>query len=1177
MSKRSTWRNLAAIAVLATAVSAAHAADTNGRIKGTVTDPSGAVVANAIVTATNQATGVKSTVKSSSKGDYNFSQLPVGTYTISTSADGFKSFSATGITINIDQEYVEPIILTLGASSETISVAADAVQVNTTDMQLNNVVTGMQLQELPNLGRNFTSLELIEPGVQAPSDRFTGNYSVNGGESQQSSYLINGADTNDFALNTIGIEPNEDALDQFNLITGPLNAEYSRNSGAIVSAVVKGGTNQIHGDLFEFYRDTFLNTAGFYNYKSVANADGTFTNSKPTPLFHQNIFGATIGFPIIKDKLFFFGAYQGARSKTPQSAGTSTPVPSANQRTGNFGGSTFSGNIIPGQLNIPGCVSGVDTFAACFGPTRLNGVLPTMAIDPIANKLLQQFVPQANVGTKYTFNPTTSSIQDQGILRVDYTPSQKDRIAFIGIYQHAPRLDVLPFTGPNLPGFGDQNTSEIRQFTGQYTRQITSSAVNELDLHYSRFNLGAVAPQNVVQPSTLGFGITPQDAAGATYPLINLTGGFSIGFSTNGPQPRVDQNYQVDDSFTKVIGNHTIKVGFDGRKFTVDNEFDGTNSGAFGFTAASSNRNSSGNVYLDFLLGNPSSYSQGGNGRIDAKSFEYYGYAQDTWKITSNLTLSFGVGYQVDTAIHNRQFGGEGVNCFISGQQSKIFPTAPLSLNYPGDPGCNDAQGAITPYGDVGPRFGFAYSPELGFLSGGNSHKLSVRGGYGIYYNRTEEEGSLQNLSQVPFGISSAGIRDVYSGVKDKPTFANPYKDINTGVTITNPFPVAFPKPGATNIAFTNNPLYLSGYAPGYKVPYAENFQLSIERELPGQSVLTMSYVGSVGRHNQDTIEGNPVTAAGHAACLADLNCQSNRDDQEILYPTHTLHPQAINPLTGATHFYSASQIETEASSNFNALEVSLKKGITHGLQAQISYTYSHALDSTSSYEGAGFGGERGYNQYQASTNYGNADFDARHRLVIAPIYVVPFRAGSNAFSLRNIAGAGWQISAITTFATGHPYDFSYQGGESYSLYCSANDFYYTCPDVPNQVAPVKFHNPHDTRQATKGQFFDNGIGGPTDSFTDEAIGTFGNISRNKYHGPGIDNTDVVIAKNFDLGHDGTRRLQLRLTTANVFNHTDFANPNGNPDTGPGTFGVISSTNSSLPARQTQLAAKIYF
>ena len=267
MRRISAWRCVILGVLLAVSFSYAHAVEVTARIKGTVTDPTGAVVPKATVTVTNAETGVVSTTTSSASGDYIFPALPIGTYNINVSAPGFKGFTATGIVLNIDQEYVEAVKLTLGSSSDTVSVEADSVQVNTTDMQLSNVVDAHQITELPLIGRAFTNLESILPGVQASSDRF-GSFSVNGSQTQQSAYVINGADSNDLPLNTIAIQPNIDALSQFNLVTGPLNAEYDRNGGAIVNTAIKQGTNHFHGDVFEFYRDTFLNTRNYFQKQS---------------------------------------------------------------------------------------------------------------------------------------------------------------------------------------------------------------------------------------------------------------------------------------------------------------------------------------------------------------------------------------------------------------------------------------------------------------------------------------------------------------------------------------------------------------------------------------------------------------------------------------------------------------------------------------------------------------------------------------------------------------------------------------------------------------------------------------------------------------------------------------------------------------------------------------------
>src|SRR5436305_7877727 len=337
-------------------------ADVTARIRGTVTDPSGAVVPGAALTATNTQTGVAYTAKAQSSGAYELLHLPVGTYNLAVTAPGFQTFSASGIKLNIDQQYVQDVKLGIGSTSEKVEVVANSVQVDTTNIQLSNVIEAKQIVDLPLIGRNWTQLELISPGVQAASDRF-GTFAANGGQAQQSSYLINGTDTNDLPLNTALYIPSPDALSQFNLITSSLNPEYDRNSGAIVSASIKNGTNRYHGDAFEFYRDTFLYTHNFFTLTA--------------PNFHQNLLGGTLGGPVLRDKAFFFLSYQGNRAVTPQTVANNTVFTPA-ELTGNWattptgtamnfwnkpaaGGSPTSAgsNAIPGTLlSKLGCPAG---------------------------------------------------------------------------------------------------------------------------------------------------------------------------------------------------------------------------------------------------------------------------------------------------------------------------------------------------------------------------------------------------------------------------------------------------------------------------------------------------------------------------------------------------------------------------------------------------------------------------------------------------------------------------------------------------------------------------------------------------------------------------------------------------------------------------------------------------
>jgi hypothetical protein len=338
-----------------------------------------------------------------------------------------------------------------------------------------------------------------------------------------------------------------------------------------------------------------------------------------------------------------------------------------------------------------------------------------------------------------------------------------------------------------------------------------------------------------------------------------------------------------------------------------------------------------------------------------------------------------------------------------------------------------------------------------------------------------------------------------------------------------------------------------------------------------------------LAHRNQITYEGSPETQAGHDACLADkVNCgnptnQAYRFYQSYYYPGHTQYG-FVDPVTGSPAFTSIGTITSEGSSNYNSLQAEVIKGTSHGLQFTLSYTYSHALDDGSGYENSGYGGTtRGYNQFQHSLNYGNSTYDARQRLVFAPIYTTPLLRGHGTFSPINLALSGWQISGITTLATGFPFDISYAGGSSNSLWCSPGEQFYACPDEPNQVGSIVRQDPRATKLA----------GGSSKWFNAQAsglsvapLGSFGNESRDRFHGPGLNNTNVILAKNFNLSADGVRRLQIRMESDNAFNHTQFSNPGSTvSSTGAGalSYGSAGNITAAAAARQTQLAAKFYF
>lgn len=1146
---------LAVALVLPLATQVALADNVYANLHGTATDVTGAIVGGADVTATNTQTGVKTTVKSRDNGYYEFPQLSVGSYTVSASKQGFKTFKSTEFNLDVNQSYDMPIRFEVGSVNETVEVRAEAVQVETTSMQQQTLIPAQNITDLPLIGRNFVQLSQLAPGVMAASDRFGSNFATNGSQSQQSTYLVNGLDTNDIPLNTPQILPSPDAIQEFNLITSTINPEYGRNSGGVVNALIKNGTNSWHGNAFEFYRDTFLNTHNFF--------------SSLTPVFHQNQFGGTFGGPIWKDKTFFFVSYQGIRARTSVTQTTSVYSPA--QRGGDFSlnlsKTTNDGNkVTPFALIgddgilypagtrwqcVPACANQI------FHPSSANfGKLPVSDFNALSKNLMNTFVPLPNfAGNTFTFNPLTNTVGDQGIVRIDHNISSSDQIWGVFLMNHSPSSQQLAFTGATLTGWPEVDSREIKDYSTAWNHTFNSTTLNELRLGYARFNFDAVEPTTPAQPSSFGFtGINSQNTTSASMPRMTVTGLFTLGFSTNGPQPRKDQTYQFTDNFSKIVGRHSLKFGFDARRFQVDNPFFGRNNGSFAFSTAAFN--SSGNAGLDFLLGIPNTYSQGAGGVINARAYEYYAYAQDQWKAKNNLTLTYGAGYQIDTPYNSNQFGGFAVNCFIPGQQSTVFPTAPVGLDFPGDPGCNRGGGVSIHYGHIGPRFGFAWSPHLGAISG-NNNKFSVRGGYGIYFNRIEEEGALQSLGAPPYGVNSAGIADIGG----HPSFANPFTDISTGASIGNKFPfTSFPTPGSTSINWAKlEPFGLNTYDPNFTTPYAMNYNLTIEREFPGNTVFSLGYIGAMGRHLYRGYDANFITAAGQAACAASAACKANASIQHFLFPANSL-------FGNSNIFGGVGQQHTDGTSNYNSLQANINKGLTHGLTMIVSYTWSHSIDNGSSLENSGFGGtSRGINILNPALNVGDSAFDARQRLVLGYTYNVPSLHHLVSWAPDKIFG-GWKVTGITTLQTGFAY--SLLDSNPTSLSSDSLDFF-AGADSPNQLKPLTTLNPRTgTFNSLPNFFFD-----PT-TFGVATVGTFGNTRRDSFHGPGINNTDFALIKDTKL----TERtmLEMGIEGYNLFNHTQFCTATSCVTTNiqSANFGRILA---AAPGRLVQLRAKFSF
>jgi Carboxypeptidase regulatory-like domain len=1160
---------------------------TYAAVHGTVTDVSGAVIPNAAVAILNTSTGATTTASTDSHGYYILPQLQIGgPYTIEITAPAFQKFSSTGLMLNLNDNRDVDAKLQVGSAAQTVHVQADAVQVETSDTQLKQVITAQQIEDAPLLGRDASGLQKLAPGSMEANDRF-GNFSSNGSQTQTNSYLVDGADMTDGSLESEGLSINPDALAEESIVTSTLNPEFARNGGAIINQTLKSGTNAFHGSGFEFYRDTFLNNGSYF--------------SPSRPSFHQNLYGGTLGGPVLKNRLFFFVAYQGLRNSI--AATQVSPVFNPGQLTGDFSGDNnistggsnnsvgLSGNSIP--FAIGGCAAGTP-WNACF-PSGSVQVSPANW-NPVAAKLLQEFMPAANRfsggSAYYAFNGPGTAAQDQGIIRADYHLSQNDTLWASSIFESFPSGTALSFGGSDLPGFAAVQTEHFKIFNTSWTHTFNTTTLNELRAGYYHFVFYNTSPAKVVDPSTYGFNITPQDLAAASVPLMSVTGldgttstgGASfLGFSNEGPQPRKDSNLSGADNFTKILGSHTLKLGVSWEQFVVNNPYYSNNNGAY--TYGGTGAYSSGDPILDYVLGIPDTFAQTSGGIVDARSREFYAYAQDSWKISSDLTLNYGIAWDLEAPWQNHQFSGLGVVCWDTGNEtSGVYPGGPPGLTYAHDPGCNISGGVSPKYNHFGPRLGFAWSPSSGpsrLLGPNGSHDFVIRGGFGLYWNRDAEEGQLQNLGNPPGFKTSFGAGD-FGG---SPAFANPFVDVSSGQTEANPFPYSYPPAGQPLNWSNYSELSISTYPRNYTVPYIYNFNLNMQRELPGSMLLQLGYVASLGHKLVRAYEGDPITAAGHAACLADTTgCATDGGRVALDFPQYFAQP-AIVPGTagqgaygnGIPAYLSVGQQHTDGASNYNSVQASLTKRTSHGLYFTVAYTYSHALDNASGLESSSFNG-LGVNYvpgYQY-LSYGDSDYDARQRLVTSYNYEVPIFPGwKDKLALREALG-GWHLSGVTALQTGFPVTIDDEGDPN-SLYCNNPEAFYSCPDTPNVSSfNIKTFNP----RSSGNQWFD-----PT-LFSGETLGNFGNVKRNFFHGPGYNYTNLSLYKSFPFSADGIRSIELRVDAFNAFNHANFGLPDGNFTDGPGVFGVVTSVVGSTtadvnsdpqPGRAIQLAGKFFF
>jgi hypothetical protein len=1132
---------LAAVALSLVPLRQAQAQVATSTLRGVVTDQTGAVIPGGTVTVRNPNTGVTQVATTSADGAYQFTALLPGTYNVTIEKSGFKRFVSGSTPLRVGKTYVLNAVLSVGTTATEVAVHATANQINTTSMQLGTTVTGQTIQDLPLIGRNWVNLQQLEPGVMASSDRF-GTFSTDGAETQQNNYMINGLSTTEIELNDIEVHPSLDAVGEFTLVDSTSNPEYARNSGASLNAIIKSGTNAFHGDAFDFYRETSLNSRNFFQ--------------ATTAPYHQNQFGATLGGPVRKDHTFFFFSYEGSRQTTPEFFSVPTVFTPA-ERSGTWPGlATSTGSSAFPLVGDNGASYPAGTpYSTIFS----GGTIPSADLSPLAVKLMDQYVPLPNAAANtYTFTPSDVSTVDQYVTRIDENFSPKDTLWGYWLWERAPDTETLPFGGSTLPGFSETDGNHAQEYELEWNHIFTPTLINSASFGYYRHNFQAVEPTDPINPTAYGFtGLLPQTLEGASLPVISLTGFFSIGFSIDGPQPRIVNQYQPADDLTWIHGRHTLKFGFNMQRFEDFNPFYSRLSGTYSYGGIG--KFTTGLPGADFLLGVPDSYFQTAGGINNGRSREYYSYAQDQFKVKPNLTVTYGVGWDIETPYYNLYANGLAVAAFRPGVQSTVFPTAPEGLLYPGDPGINSAGGPTTHYHDFGPRVGFAYAPA--------SAKWSLHAGFGIYYDRTEEELALQNLGVPPTGQSSFGAGDLGGS----PAFATPFSGwcpVKGGAPVpcseTNKFPFTPPPAGDRNVNFAEfEPMSLNLLSPNFRSPYSQNYNMTLEYQISPSTTASLAYVGNVGRHLEGAYELNPGgTFPGvNPTALADGCGPSN-----LIFCA----PQTFS-YANPTVFGALDEQDTDYNSDFNSLQFNLTKNFSHGLYLNASYTWSHYMDQTSSLENSAFNAP-GVNPFDFESMWANSANDAPQRLVISYDYVLPFYHFVP--HLRQLTD-GWHITGITTFQSGFP--ISVFDSAAPSLTCGENEFY-SCWDRANlSGTPIVIGNPRTYSFGGSPNYWVN-----PSAFAKPALGTggIGDASRNPFFGPGLNNWDITLYKDIHISE--SKYFQLRFETYNTFNQTQFLGETTNQ---LGTGGVVSDINNPLfgriiaanDPRFIQLAAKFYF
>jgi hypothetical protein len=1142
-------------------------AATTGSIRGTVSDPSGAVLSGAQVLVLNQGTNEQREQNADASGSFEFILLPVGTYTLKVEQPGsaFKSYVVRDIALSVNQVATFRVSLQLGAAIASVDVEANPIQVDLTATQIGTVIDSKPILDLPLNGRNVYQLVALQPGIVVasngngnPAASFQNNsplpFSSGGGRLGMNNFMVDGADTNNALSNQAAVQIIPDAVQEFRVITNTFNAEFGRNSGSVVNIITRSGSNNWHGSLFEFFRNDKLNARNYFEIEKAP--------------YKLNQFGGTVGGPARHNKTFVFGSFQATHERIGE-PGSPQTVFTPEQRNGNFSGDVGVGSagfpgVLANRLCFPGDSSNASNCFAAGTPYNTifpGAIIPTSLFNPVAANILTKYIPVPNSGGDFISSPVQPFDSYQFTVKLDHQLNQNHRLGAFYYFNDYTLSQAAPRDG-RLPEFPVATAIRTQNVSLTDTWLIKPTTLNEFRLGYLRISSGKeTSPVSSAPPSSFGFaGIAPgPPASEQSLPLISISGGPALG-GAEGSQD-FQNTYQISDYFSEVIKRHSLKFGGDYRQIRYVQRLPTDHNGAFAFNGGGPN--STGDPFADFVLGLPDTYVQGSisNQRLSSHEVDFYG--QDSWQVRQNLTLNFGLRWELYTPFVEKNNELELVQFPTPGQspqQSKTFPTAPPGYLYAGDHGIPRGL-ANTVYHNFAPRVGLAYNPE--WVGGG---KVVVRAAYGVFYNPVEQAVLLQLNGEPPFAAASA---------LTAPGFATPFL-AQSGQSFPDPFPF-FPPPAGTPVNFSQFfPIIQFGQLlPSQKTQYVEQYNTYIEYQLSPTTVLAAGYVGSQGHHllaSYDANHGSPALCMQ----LAAQGCGPFGEDTTYVTPggatvygTRPAGTFANNGLAGSSGLEAFSDvitIDSVAQSSYNSGQLRLERR-GKSLQFLASYTFSKTIDNASGFENL-------LNPTCFACDIGLSAFDARHHFIFSSTYELPFGNLTKNSFWKKVVG-NWEVGGIYTYQSGVPVHLTDTGSDN-SLQGSFDGF--EPPDRPVLVKPLKTQNPRENGCAFQ---TGPGTGSPCsvipnqffnpNSFAFEPLGQIGSTPHNFFPGSPVNNLDFTAIKR--VAFTERYRFEFRTEVFNLLNHAQFYNPDANISHGANFGRVLVARD----PRFIQFAAKLMF